>query len=104
LIILPKKKSRFKYKGSYLLAIAMLAVVAYFFVSFFNLKTQISEKEASIEEISVKCQLQQDENDELQRMLAEKDIMKYVEKRARDEDLGYVKPNERVYYDLAVSQ
>lgn len=102
MIDLPQK-SRLKFKGSYLLAIAMLVMVAYFFVSFFNLKSQITERKSGIEEISLKCRILQDENDELERMLAEKDIEEYVEKRARDEDLGYVKPNERVYYDLSVS-
>ena len=80
----------------------MLAVVAYFFVSFFNLKTQISRR-GSIEEISVKRQFQQDENDEFQRILPKRHH-EICRKRARDEDLGCVKPNERVYYDLAVSQ
>lgn len=103
-MILPKNKSRLKFKGSFILAIAMLAVVTYFFVSFFNLKTQISERQANIDKLKLECQLQQDENDELELMLAEKDIQDYVEKRARDEDLGYVMPNERVYYDLGVSQ
>ncbi len=65
---------------------------------------QVQGKTDSIEEISLQCQLQDDENAELERMLKEKDIKEYVEKRARDEDLGYVMPNERVYYDLVVGK
>lgn len=98
------KKRTFKFKGSFVMAIAFLAMVTYFLVSFFNLKSEIAAKTDSIEEISLQCQLQDDENAELERMLKEKDIKEYVEKRARDEDLGYVMPNERVYYDLVVGK
>ncbi len=90
-----------KFRGSYILAVALVMVVCYFVVSFFNLKADVSEKAKAVAEISYKCRVQEDENKELEAMLNNNNIEEYVEKRARDEDLGYVMPNERVYYDVA---
>ena len=39
----------------------------------------------------------------VQQLLDEGDLDAFVEKRARDEDLGYVYPDERVYYDMAAA-
>ena len=41
------------------------------------------------------------ENAELEQMLESGDLDAFVEKRARDEDLGYAYPDERVYYDMS---
>ncbi|MCL2508852.1 MAG: septum formation initiator family protein [Oscillospiraceae bacterium] len=95
-----KKKSNKKKAGiSFILTVAFLVMVCYFFVQFFSLRTEIREKQATIEALSLQYKQQTDENAELEDILKEKNIDKYVKNKARDEDLGYVFPNERVYYD-----
>lgn len=93
-----KKKTRTK--SSLFLIVAFVALICYFCVSFFNLRTQVHAKSAEIDSLKQQIQMEQDQNAELEQLLAEGDLNAFVEKRARDEDLGYIYPDERVYYDL----
>lgn len=93
-------KKKTKTKSSIVLIAAFVALVCYFCVSFFNLRTQVHAREAEISALEQKIRVGQDQNAELERLLAQGDINAFVEKRARDEDLGYIYPDERVYYDL----
>ena len=79
-------------------------MVCYFFVSLFGLRAQIAEKKAEIEQLEQQIELRRSENEDLAQLLAQGDLNAFVEKRARDEDLGYVYPDERVYYDLNAGQ
>ena len=65
------------------------------------------EQQALVDEISQleqQIELRRSENEDLAQLLAQGDLNAFVEKRARDEDLGYVYPDERVYYDLNAGQ
>lgn len=94
-------KKKPKLQHSFILAVAFLAMVCYFFISFFNLRTQVAEKTAEVAAIKRQIEVQRAKNERLEDLLAEGDLDAFVEERARDEDLGYVYPDERVYYDMA---
>lgn len=97
-------KQRTKKKSSLFLIVAFCAMVCYFFVSLFGLRAQIAEKKAQIEQLEQQIESRRSENEDLAQLLAQGDLNAFVEKRARDEDLGYVYPDERVYYDLNAGQ
>ena len=97
-------KKKFKLRGSVLLAFAFLAIVCYFFISFFSLHTQVSEKRAEVDALKVEVSERREKNEDLEDRLEKGDLDSFVEKRARDEDLGYVYPDERVYYDMSAGQ
>ena len=97
-----RKKPRIN--TSLFLAVAAFAIVCYFFISFFHLRTQVSAKQAELAEVQAQVQQQQAKNEDLEQLLESGDFDAFVEKRARDEDLGYVYPDERVYYDMAAGK
>lgn len=97
-------KKHSKPKINFILAVAFLAVVCYFFVSFFHLRADVARAQADVNAIELKAEKLQAHNADLQKLLDEGDLDAFVEKRARDEDLGYVYPDERVYYDMAAGQ
>lgn len=99
--IVTKKKTKFR--SSILLAFAFLAIVCYFFISFFNLRAQVAEKTAEVNSLKKQVTEQQKENEKREDLLAKGDFDAFVEQRARDEDLGYVYPDERVYYDMSAA-
>ena len=96
-------KKRSKPKINLILAVAFAAEVCYFFVSFFHLRTEVADAEAEVDAIVLEAKQLQAHNAELQQLLDDGDLDAFVEKRARDEDLGYVYPDERVYYDLSAA-
>lgn len=85
---------------SIILVVAAFALVCYFFISFFNLRAQVSAKREEVEALQTQVAKQEEKNAELEQMLESGDLDAFVEKRARDEDLGYAYPDERVYYDM----
>ena len=93
-----------KPKINLILAVAFVAVVCYFFVSFFHLRAEVADAQADVNAIELEAKQLEAHNAELQQLLDEGDLDAFVEKRARDEDLGYVYPDERVYYDLSAGQ
>ena len=97
-------QTKSKFNSSIILTVALLAVVCYFCVSFFNLRAEIADKTAEVKALEQQVEQQQAQNIELEQLLENGDLDAFVEKRARDEDLGYVYPDERVYYDLAAEQ
>ena len=101
-MIVTKKHSGLKL--NWILVVAFAAVVCYFFVCFFGLRVRVNEATAEVEAVEVQVQQLQAHNEELQQVLDEGDLDSFVEKRARDEDLGYVYPDERVYYDMAAGK
>jgi len=94
-----KMLTKFK-KSSIILAVVFTVAVCYFFISFFNLKADVSEKKAEVSRLEAQAIVMEEENSEMAQLLKDGDIDEFVEKRARDEDLGYVMPGDRVYYDL----
>lgn len=93
-----------KPKLNWILIVAFAAAVCYFVVSFCGLRSRVHDATADVQAVEVQVQQLQAHNEELQQMLDEGDLDAFVEKRARDEDLGYVYPDERVYYDMAAGQ
>ncbi|MBQ7541093.1 MAG: septum formation initiator family protein [Clostridia bacterium] len=99
-----KTKAGSKLNTSLILAVAAFAIVCYFFISFFNLRTQISEKQAQVDLLRQQVKMQLDTNEKLEQQLDSENFDAFVEQRARDENFGYVYPDERVYYDMAAGQ
>ena len=90
-----KKNSR-----SFILTLAIVAVMGYFVISLVSLQMDIRDKQQEVAEISQVRQEKQAENEELESFLTEGDESSYIERIARDV-LGYVLPGERVYYDIS---
>ena len=95
-----RKKQRPKY--SFVLTIALLLAVGYFLISFIGLKLDIREKEKEQTEVHARYEEQLAENERLQAIVDGGDEGAYIERVAR-EKLGYVMPNEKVYYDITPS-
>lgn len=100
-MIVARKKPKIHRSFSVILAVAAFALVCYFFISFFNLRAQVEAKQDAYEQLQSEVAKQEEKNDELAQMLESGDLDAFVEKRARDEDLGYAYPDERVYYDMS---
>ena len=96
-----RKKTGKHRSASIVLAIAAFALVCYFFISFFDLRAQVAAKRDEVSALETQVAKQQEMNAELEQRLESGDLDAFVEKRARDEDLGYAYPDERVYYDMS---
>lgn len=89
-----KKKKTY----STILTVAFAALVCYFVIAFIGLQSDIREQKEQIADINAQADVQSADNRELNNLLNDSDLDSYVERIAREE-LGYVFPNERVYYD-----
>ena len=95
-----KKASRAKKrKHSFILSLALLLVAGYFVISLVQTQLQIKEREKKVEEVSAQYEQQLAENERLQQVVDGGDQNEYIERVAR-EKLGYVMPDEKVYYDI----
>ena len=99
-----RKRTRFGIDTSLILAVAAFILVCYFFISFFNLRTQVAAKRAQVDELKEQVSEQEEQNEQLEQLLESGNFDAFVEQRARDEDLGYVYPDERVYYDMSAGK
>ena len=100
-MIVTRKKPKMRRSTSIVLAIGAFALVCYFFISFFSLRAQVAAKRAEVATLQTQVARQEEKNAELEQLLDSGDLDAFVEKRARDEDLGYAYPDERVYYDMS---
>lgn len=89
-----KKKKTY----STILTVAFAALVCYFVIALIGLQSDIREQKEQIADINAQADIQSADNRELNNLLNDSDLDSYVERIAREE-LGYVFPNERVYYD-----
>ena len=89
-------------KHSVILTVLFCALVCYFLATFINLQTKVRAQEREVAELKKTYQQQIDDNAELQMIIDSGDEAAYIEKIAR-EQYDYVMPDERVYYDSAVS-
>lgn len=89
-----KKKKTY----STILTVAFAALVCYFVIALISLQSDIKEQKEQIADINAQADIQSADNRELNNLLNDSDLDSYVERIAREE-LGYVFPNERVYYD-----
>lgn len=97
-----KAKPKKKQKHSFLLTLALLLLAGYFVISFVSAQLDIREKEKEAARIQARVEQQQQENARLQAVVDGGDEDAYIERVAR-EKLGYVMPDEKVYYDITPS-
>ena len=93
--VLKKKKQR----GSIILRIAVFAFAAFVAGSLLSQQVQIAEKRRQLEEIQEQTELQNIENQKLERILESDDISDAIEQEARE--MGWAKSNEKVIVNIA---
>ena len=96
------KRKRKKQKHSFILSLALLLAVGYFVISFVSTQLDIREKEKEAAALQEQYAQQVAENERLQAVVDGGDESEYIERVAR-EKLGYVMPDEKVYYDITPS-
>lgn len=96
------KRKRKKQKHSFILSLALLLAVGYFVISFVSTQLDIREKEKEAAALQEHITQQVAENERLQAVVDGGDESEYIERVAR-EKLGYVMPDEKVYYDITPS-
>ncbi|MBQ2775089.1 MAG: septum formation initiator family protein [Clostridia bacterium] len=94
-----QKKKKKTY--STILTVVFIALVCYFVISFIGLQTDVKAQKEEIAQINAQVNTQIADNRELNKLLNDSELDDYVERIAREE-LGYVFPDERVYYDEQV--
>ncbi len=96
-------KKKTKKKGSdrsFILTLALVAIIVYFTISLVSLQIQINQKKQEVEAAKITLSEVQSENEDLKVLQDMEDDESYMEKIARDV-LGYVLPGESVYYDVS---
>lgn len=94
-----KKNPRKKQKFSFILSIGLLLVAGYFVISLVNVRMDIKEREKTAEDLQAQYEEQLAENARLQTVADGGNKDEYIERIAR-EKLGYVMPDEKVYYNI----
>ncbi len=97
-----KAKRRKKQKHSFILSLALLLAVGYFVISLVSTHLEIRQKEQEAAAVQAQYEAQLAENERLQAVVDGGDESEYMERVAR-EKLGYVMPDEKVYYDITPS-
>lgn len=96
-----KNKDRTKKrKTSFLLALGAFALAGYFAITLIQLQIEISEKKETLAQVQAQYNEKIAENQELEKVIEGGNEDEYIERIARD-SLGYVKPGEKVYYDIS---
>lgn len=93
----PKRRKR-----SIILRIALLAFAVYIVASIVNQQIQIGQKKQELSMVSQQLNAQNLKNEELKTALetGTTNSDEFIERKAREE-LNYVKPNERVFVNIA---
>lgn len=89
-----------KSRRSFILTLALIALVGYFLISIVSLQVEIQDKKQELAEVQTQYEEVSAENQELKDIAEEEDEASYMERIARDV-LGYVLPGESVYYDTS---
>lgn len=90
-----KKENKF----SFILLIGLLLAVGYFAISIINVNMDIKSRKKEVTKLNAQYEEQLAENAQLQAVADGGNQDEYVERVAR-EKLGYVKPGEKVYYNI----
>lgn len=93
-----EKKRKLQKRHSTILMIVAAVVVCYFLILFFVMRSDLNSQEKYYAQLNTQLAEKKAENEELKKLVDSSDLDEYVEKIARDE-LGYVFPDERVYYN-----
>ncbi len=88
-----------KKRKSLILRLAVLAFAAYIAATLVSQATQIRAKSSQLDTLNAQVTQQQKQNTETQRLLNEKENQ-FMQSVAEN-DLGYAKPNERVFVDAS---
>lgn len=91
-----------KRKNSIILAVLLCALVCYFVATLISLQVKVNAAENNVSQLESQYRHQLDENDALEEIIESGEEADYIERIAR-EQYGYAKPDERVYYDSALS-
>lgn len=95
-----KSNGQKKKRRSFILTLALIALVGYFIISLVSLQIRINQKQQELDTLRHTYDQVQAQNTELKQIVAEDDENGYMERIARDV-LGYVLPGESVYYDVS---
>lgn len=88
-----------KHKKSFLLKLAVCAFAVYIAATLVCQAVQIKQSGAQLSLLKTQLSDQKKQNDKTKRLLSE-NYQQFIESVARD-DLGYAKPNERIYVDAS---
>ncbi len=91
-----------KNRRSFIVVLFVIVLCACFAISLFSLVRDISDIKKEIVDVEAAIVEQNAENSALTDKINNDDKDEYVEEFARDK-LGYVKPGERVYYEVSVN-
>lgn len=83
-----------------MLALGAFALAGYFAITLIQLQIEISEKKETLAQVQAQYNEKVAENEELEKVIEGGNEDEYIERIARD-SLGYVKPGEKVYYDIS---
>lgn len=83
-----------------MLALGAFALAGYFAITLIQLQIEISEKKETLAQVQAQYNEKIAENKELEKVIEGGNEDEYIERIARD-SLGYVKPGEKVYYDIS---
>lgn len=92
------KKAQTQKRHSTILMIVFAVAVCYFLISFIVMQSDIKSQEKYNAQLRTQLADKKAENEELEKLVKSSDLDDYVEQIARRE-LGYVFPDERVYYN-----
>ena len=95
-----KQRKRTKNRRSFLLTLALIALIGYFCSSLVSLQFQIYNKQQELNAVQTQYSQELKKNKELKELASEDDQNAYMERVARNV-LGYAYPGESVYYDGA---
>ncbi len=95
----PNARPKTKRKYSFILTVAVIALIGYFTISIVSLQLEKNERQKELDRVNQSYSQKLSENEELEATLTSGDDAAYIERIARDV-LGYVLPGERVFYDI----
>jgi cell division protein FtsB len=93
------KAPQTKQTKSFILTLALVLLVGYFVITIIGLQFSIKERQDVLEQKNAVYEEQVEENTRLQTIVDSEDKSEYMEQIAR-EKLGFIKPNEKVFYDV----
>ena len=88
-----------KKKSSFLLTLGLVLFFGYFVITIIGYQLEIREREEFKEELEIQHEQIIESNNRLQAIVDNEDKSSYYEQVAR-EKLGFVMPNEKVFYDI----
>lgn len=94
-----KKASKKKQSKSFILTLALILVFGYFVITIIDLQLEIHDRKDVLNQLDHEYQQLVTNNQRLQSIVDSDDKGDYMEQVAR-EQLGFVLPNEKVFYDI----